>query len=159
MSPLAMLMSDFRSITGQAVYDKRTATQKKLQAMEFARSCRLQAESREGLAGSASHTSPVDGNQAFQPGHFVSLVEESSQLNRPKFLIGRVLFYVGRDEVCLLWYKNVKGNLYKAHYDGDQWIEPTNALNSVSLEPSRKFADQYKLLTCPRSIHKKVFSD
>lgn len=121
--------------------------------MAFARNCL----DEHSTTPSTSQTQ----SQEFEPGQFVALVQEGSTLKDPKCLIGRVLYYINAqcNEVELLWYKNVKGSAYKLEFDGSQWVENTDSLIAVKLSPSKKIPDAYVLVTAPRTIHKKVFSN
>ena len=92
----------------QNTYDRRTLSEKKKQAVDYARDL---AETDGSLQDVASTSTASTTRLKFKPGAFVAAVEEGSTLNKPKILIGRVLFYTKPgEEVLLLWYKQQKLN-------------------------------------------------
>ena len=97
----------------------------------------------------------------FKAGQFAAVVEAGSTLKSPKFLIGRVLYFSSDDsnEVCLLYYENIKGSIYKLVLDGTPWTENESSLVEINLAPSKNICDCFTLLTAARTIHKKVFKD
>lgn len=148
----------FDVFSGQATYDKRTALQKKKPALLFAKNC---------LPGGDDITAPGPTDDVvtrkrgseFTPGQFVAVVEESSTLKEPKFHVGRVIHSSQTTEdVPLLWYKRVKGSLYKPEFQGSPWTESCDSLIPVRMTPSKKIPEVYSLSTAARTIHKKVFS-
>lgn len=141
----------------QLVYDRRTANQKKAEAVAFtqttAESSRGDVTVQEGDGSSSSDDHDVHD---FPIGSFVGLVEQNSTLNAPKVLIGRVNRHEKKRQARLLHYENVRGKNYKLNLDGEEWIEKLDSLISVSMVPSKKMPDQYVLCTSLRSIHKQV---
>ena len=137
----------------QSTYDKRTSSQKKQQACDFARHC---AENSRQSQQQSEHEDPVCC--PYKPSDFVAVVEESSTLKVPKVLIGQVLQCLNNQEVSLLWYKHfVSQNSYALTLDGNAWVENVGSLHSVKMLPWKSKPGHYKLSTSTKTLHKAVF--
>lgn len=136
----------------EVTYDKRTRTEKKGQAIEFARDC---AESHP----TEDRTSAPKASN-LKPGTFVACVESDSTVQQPKILLGRVIHYIPTSaEVMLLWYKPVKDDIYKMTVDGSKWQESEECLLPVKMSAVKGKCDQYQLKTPLEVIHKKMLCD
>lgn len=137
-------------------YDRRTRTEKKQPALEFARSlAQKNSEPTRDLTATPPHRAK---EPQFEPGDFVGLVEEGSTLSDPCILLGRVLYYVSETRVALLWYKTTSFNTYDLAFEGDNWIEDESCLVPVKVCRTKKRPGFYSLLTAKRTVHKAVHS-
>jgi len=134
----------------QTTYDRRTANERKSAALELAR--RKAEEDAE--------PSPGPSNRPQQPefgiGDFVGLVAEDSTLQKPSVFLGRVQAFLGDDQVCLLWYKNVGGGIYSLQVDSSQWLESRESLVPVEVLAAKGREHAVRLRTSLRTIHKAV---
>jgi hypothetical protein len=94
--------------------------EKKQPALELAQSMAQRSSDLEPRPDKTEHQ--------FSPGEFVGLVEETSTLDKPIILVGRVLYYVDKTRVSLLWYKATGFSTYDLSFEGETWIEDESAL-------------------------------
>ena len=135
----------------QKTYDRRTANDRKQLAVSLAREY---AEEQYDEDPDSAHDD--DGEQPFELGEFVAVVEQDSSVNRPKILVGQIHCFVGKREVSLLWYQNISGNFYRMELSRGQWLESQDSLVPVVLRPAKNKPGVYRLMTSPRQIHKAV---
>jgi len=134
----------------QSTYDRRTANQKKVLALELARS-RAEQQEGEGQVDPAQDDETASQHQA---GDFVGLVEEESSLQQPRVLLGRLHSFLPDGQASLLWYKPVGAGLYCLEVDGSRWVESVSSLVPVKVRPAKGKSNCYRLCTSLRSIHK-----
>lgn len=146
----------------ECTYDRRTAVEKKKEALSFAQNVAEASLSSEHqyCVETPSHTTDAQRRRShtFKAGDFVGVIEASSTLSRPKILIGRICCFLNNEEVVLSWYKRASGGTYKLHCDDSCWIENINNLVLVNVTPCKE-VDTFKLDQSLRSIHKVVSPD
>ena len=115
----------------EKTYDRKTANENKQMPVALARDY-AEGHNDPEKSDESEEVPAAAGSDAFKAGDFVALVEPDSTSTSPRILLGQILSFEGTTEALLLWYEQVKHNLYKLTLNGEQWKEPGLSRSSKS---------------------------